>query len=72
MRHVAGRTTPDVRQIMIEGESGLLNVFPPSQRPVWVPSKRELRFHTGALAITYSSENPEQLRGGRPWGWRTT
>ena len=60
---LVGRTTPDVRQIMIEGESGLLNVFPPSQRPVWVPSKRELRFHTGALAITYSSENPEQLRG---------
>ena len=60
---LVGRTTPDVRQIMIEGESGLLNVFPPSQRPMWVPSKRELRFHTGALAITYSSENPEQLRG---------
>ena len=32
---LVGRTTPDVRQIMIEGESGLLNVFPPSQRPVW-------------------------------------
>ena len=48
---LVGRTTPDVRQIMIEGESGLLNVFPPSQRPAWVPSKRELRFHTGALAI---------------------
>ena len=60
---LVGRTTPDVRQIMIEGESGLLSVFPPAQRPVWVPSKRELRFHTGALAITYSSENPEQLRG---------
>ena len=60
---LVGRTSPDVRQIMIEGDCGLLNVFPPSQQPVWVPSKRELRFHTGALAITYSSENPEQLRG---------
>ena len=48
---------------MIEGESGLLNVFPPNQKPLYEPSKRRVTFHTGIHATVFSSENPEQLRG---------
>ena len=48
---------------MIEGPSGLLNVFPPNQRPNYEPSKRKITFHTGAVAITYSGDEPDQLRG---------
>ena len=64
-RHIAlvGRTPGDVRDVMIEGESGILNVFPPGHCPVWEPSRRRLTFSTGAIATTYSSENPDQLRG---------
>ena len=64
-QHIAlvGRTPADVRDVMVEGESGLLNVFPPDKRPLYEPSKRRVAFHTGAVATVYSSENPEQLRG---------
>lgn len=53
----------DIRDIMIEGPSGILNVFPPNQRPNYEPSKRKITFHTGAVAITYSGDEPDQLRG---------
>ena len=58
-----GRTPADVRDVMIEGESGLMNIFPPGQRPVYEPSNRRIKFYNGAVATTYSSENPDQLRG---------
>jgi phage terminase large subunit-like protein len=64
-RYIAlvGRTAADVRNVMIEGESGLLSVFPKAQRPEYQPSKRQIRFHTGALGFTYSGDKPDQLRG---------
>ena len=54
-----------IRQVMIgeETDSGLLGVYPPGQKPDWEPSLRKLTFHNGAIAYTYSSENPDQLRG---------
>jgi len=58
-----GPTAADVRQVMIEGESGLLNITPPDERPVYKPSIRELRWPSGALGYTYSAEEPERLRG---------
>ena len=57
------RTPGDVREVMIEGESGILAISPPDFRPVWNPSVRRLTWPNGAIATTYSSENPEQLRG---------
>tara|TARA_R110002167_G_scaffold199684_1_gene402986 strand:+ start:3444 stop:4634 length:1191 start_codon:yes stop_codon:yes gene_type:complete len=60
---VVGRTSADVRDVMVEGRSGLLAVFPPEQRPVYEPSKRRITFHTGAIATTYSADEPEMLRG---------
>ena len=60
---LVGRTPADVRDVMVEGESGILAVFPPEQRPIYEPSKRRLTFHNGAIATVFSSENPEQLRG---------
>ena len=60
---LVGKTPADVRDVMIEGESGLLNVYPPDQMPTYKPSLRRVDFKSGAVAYTYSSENPEQLRG---------
>lgn len=58
-----GRTAADVRDVMIEGESGLLNVFPKWERPEYFPSKRKIVFHNGAVAHCFSAEDPDQLRG---------
>lgn len=60
---LVGPTAADVRDVMIQGESGLLSVFPKHQRPVYEPSKRLVTFHTGAIATCYSAEEPERLRG---------
>jgi phage terminase large subunit-like protein len=65
-----GPTAGDVRDVMIEGESGLLSVFPKDQRPVYEPSKRRVTFHTGALATAFSADEPERLRGPQhDYGW---
>lgn len=57
------RTAADVRDVMVEGESGLLNVFPKWERPEYQPSKRRVTFANGAMAFCYSSEDPDLLRG---------
>ena len=60
---LVGPTAADTRDVMVEGESGLLNVFPGRQRPVYEPSKRKVTFHNGAIAMLYSAEEPDRLRG---------
>ena len=60
---LVGRTPADVRDVMIEGDSGLLNVFPPHERPSYEPSNRRIVFHSGGVGHVYSSEQPDHLRG---------
>lgn len=60
---LVGDTLADARAVMVEGESGLLSIAPPSLRPVFEPSKRRLVWPGGAQAFLYSAEAPEQLRG---------
>lgn len=60
---LVGRTAADVRDVMVEGESGLLSVFPRWERPTYYPSKRLVTFHNGAEAHLYSSQEPDLLRG---------
>lgn len=61
--NLIARTAADARDVMIEGSAGLLNVFPPHQRPRYFPGKRRIVFHTGAIGTILSAEKPEQLRG---------
>ena len=61
--HLVGATAGDTRDVMVQGESGLLSCFPPSQRPTYEPSKRLVTFHTGAVAYLFSADEPERLRG---------
>jgi phage terminase large subunit-like protein len=56
-------TAADARDVMVEGESGLLAIAPPWNRPAYEPSKRRLTWPNGAMATTYSAEEPERLRG---------
>lgn len=58
-----GASESEARDVMIEGESGLLSVFPTNERPIFEPSKRRLTFQNGAIATLFSAENYEQLRG---------
>jgi phage terminase large subunit-like protein len=63
--HIAlvGPTAGDVRDTMIEGESGLLSIYPAHQRPRYEPSKRRVTFHNGAMATAFSADEPDRLRG---------
>jgi len=56
-------TAGDARDIMVEGESGILAVSPPWERPRYEPSKRRLTWPNGALATLFSADEPERLRG---------
>ena len=60
---MVGETTADARDVMVEGDSGLLKVSPPWNRPRYEPSKRKLTWPNGAVAQTFSADDPEQLRG---------
>lgn len=56
-------TAADARDVLVEGESGILAVARPEFRPIYEPSKRRLTWPNGAIATTFSAEEPERLRG---------
>src|SRR6185437_444861 len=56
-------TAADVRDVMVEGESGILAISPENERPVYEPSKRRLTWDNGAVATLFSADEPERLRG---------
>ncbi|QFR31709.1 DNA-packaging protein [Ancylobacter sp. TS-1] len=53
----------DVREVMVEGVSGLLSVHPCAERPSWEPTRRRLQWPNGAVAQGFSADDPESLRG---------
>jgi phage terminase large subunit-like protein len=58
-----GESLADVREVMIEGVSGLLGVHARGERPQWEPSRRRLQWKNGAVAYAFSADDPESLRG---------
>lgn len=60
-----GRTAADVRDTLVQGESGLLNVYPPSLRDnvIYTPSRRRVDLPGGGLVTCFSADKPDQLRG---------
>lgn len=68
--NIIGATADDARDIMIEGESGILAVCPPWQRPTYQPSKRQLAWPNGAKTLIFTADEPERLRGKQHmWLW---
>ncbi|MCU0728982.1 MAG: terminase family protein [Sphingopyxis sp.] len=69
---LVGATIDDVRQVMIEGESGILNLNGAGPRPIFNPALRRLLWpDSGAMATIYSAAEPERLRGPQhhfAWG----
>ncbi|WP_417611481.1 DNA-packaging protein [Parasphingorhabdus sp.] len=60
---LVGANYAETRTVMVEGESGLLSIAPPKQRPIWEPSLKRLTWDNGAQAYLYSAAEPEGLRG---------
>lgn len=77
---LVARTAADVRDVLVEGESGLLSVSAPSEMPLYEPSKRRLTWPNGNTATCFTADEPDSLRGPQfthAWGdevaaWRQT
>jgi len=71
---LVGRDFSDVRDTMVEGESGILRSLAPSQLhggsldSAWNRSLGELRLSCGARLRAFSSERPSKLRGPQHHG----
>lgn len=61
--HLIAPTGPDLRDTMVEGDSGLQATAPPDFIPQWEPSKKRLTWPNGAIALGFSGEEPDRLRG---------
>ncbi len=61
---LVGETIADVREVMVHGPSGLMSLdWGPNKKALWIGSKRRLELPNGAVALAFSSEDPESLRG---------
>lgn len=60
---LVAETAADARDVMVEGDSGLLSVHPKEFRPTYEPSKRRLTWPNGATATLFNATEPDQLRG---------
>jgi len=71
-------TLDDVRELQIEGESGLLETAAPWWRPKWNQQRRRLTYPNGARVRYFTADEPERLRGKQhqrvwceePGSWR--
>ncbi|GGE01976.1 large terminase [Tsuneonella deserti] len=60
---LVGASLNEVRNVMVEGDSGVLAAAPGALAPVFEPSLRKLTWENGAIAWLYSAGEPESLRG---------
>lgn len=59
---LVGATLHDVREVMIDGPSGL-RALPHREPPRFEPTRRRLTFANGAVAYAFSAAEPQRLRG---------
>jgi phage terminase large subunit-like protein len=65
-----GATSADTRDVMVEGETGILRTAPAWARPEYEPSRRQITWPNGSVAQTFSAEEPDRLRGPQfHYGW---
>ncbi|MFT4275921.1 MAG: terminase family protein [Rhodopseudomonas sp.] len=58
-----GESWHDAREVMIEGESGLLRISPRAERPEWIATRKRLEWPNGAVGQVFSADDPDSLRG---------
>lgn len=61
--NLIGATADDARDIMIEGESGILSICPNNERPEYKRATRKLIWQNGAESLIFTADEPERLRG---------
>lgn len=64
-QHIAlvGETISAVREVMIDGPSGIRPISPPETRPDYIASRKILVWPNGAKAQVFSAYKPDALRG---------
>lgn len=60
---IVAATAGDVRDVLIEGGSGILAISAPGHAPLYEPSKRRLTWPNGSQASLFSADQPDRLRG---------
>ena len=60
---LVGETAADARDVMVEGESGILRCHAQDECPIYEPSKRRLTWPNGSTATLFNATEPDQLRG---------
>ena len=60
---VVAASLAEARSVMVEGESGLIEVTSPGLTPQFEPSLRRLTWPNGAQATLFSAYEPDSLRG---------
>ena len=62
---LVAETAADARDVIVEGESGIIACSPPWDRPLYEPSKRRITWANGSTATTYSDAYQLQQRQRR-------
>jgi phage terminase large subunit-like protein len=58
-----GPALHDVREVMVEGPSGLKGISADGDRPRWEGGRKRLVWANGSVAYAFSAEDPDSLRG---------
>lgn len=60
---LVGPALHDVREVMVEGPSGLKATAPADNRPRWEAGRKRLIWPSETVAYAFSAEDPDSLRG---------
>ncbi len=58
-----GETFDQAREVMVNGDSGIMACTPYDRKPKYVSTRRTLVWPNGAEAMLFSAQDPEALRG---------
>lgn len=58
-----GSSAAEIRHVMLEGESGLITLSPPHEKPVYADGKSTIKWPNGAMGYLINGNLPEKLRG---------
>ena len=61
--NLIGATADDARDVMVQGESGILAICPKWERPEYKASQRKLVWPNGAESLIFTADEPDRLRG---------
>lgn len=60
---LVGPALHDVREVMVEGPSGVKALAAPIDRPRWEAGRKRLVWNNDSVAYAFSAEDPDSLRG---------